>query len=153
LPAIALRPKGALRELAQLLPDAFRFRFSLAPEPVEPPCYPPAGARGLVAVAGIVGDLNACLCLAMESATAVRLFSAPIASQSVTRGAQGLMDGLARYAVIRLGRQGYRVGPQGQCVIRVADLHEVFTMNVPVQLQQYRCPRGEIWQSIVPPTM
>jgi hypothetical protein len=153
LPAIAVRPKGALRELAQLLPDAFRFRFSLAPQPVEPPCYPPARARGLLAVAGIVGDLNACLCVAMESATAVRLFSAPIASQSVTRGAQGLIDGLARYAVTRLGRHGCRVRPQGQCVIRSADLHEVFAMNVPVRLQQYRCPRGDIWHSVLPPTM
>lgn len=147
------RPRKALEQLEGLLPDAFRFCFCQALTPVEDSAPPDDAKGGLLGVTGIVGDLNACLCVAMGAYTAVRLFSAPMESDSMTAKARFLMEGLTRYALGRLERIGLRALQQGEAIVRMADFQEVFSLNVAVRCNRYRCLYGDVWQMVLPPTM
>jgi hypothetical protein len=151
-PLIARR-RAALQELNDLLPDAFRFYFSQAPVAEDAPRLPSPGMGGLLGVTGIVGDLSACLCLAMEPVTAVRLFSAPLGSQILTQEATELMEGLTRYALARLAQNNCIATFQGCEILRVKDFHRLFSLNAPALVNQYHCQFGRLWQMILPPTM
>jgi hypothetical protein len=153
VPPVHTRPHKALEQLDGLLPDAFRFCFCQALAPVGDPSLPENDPGGLLAISGIVGDLNACLCVAMGSYTAVRLFSAPMESDSMSAKARFLMEGLTRYGLGRLESIGLRAVHQGGAVVRVESFQQIFSFNVPVRCRRYHCLFGDVWQMVLPPTM